>query len=234
MSMETIENTQEKLILRMDVNYSLANAIRRSIEEIDILAVDEVEIFANDSALYDEYLSHRIGLIPLKTDKRMGESTKVEMKLKKKGPCWVYSGDLKGAGKVVYENIPITLLEEGQEIELIATATLGKGVQHAKYSPGLCYYRDLVEIKSAKAEVEKIIRESKGVIKPEKKGNSWVCDLPESDVDKIKEIDKESIKDAGEIIIFIESWGQISAKDILSGAVDVLGKNLDMFEKLIK
>jgi len=232
--MQTEENNSEKLILRLENNYSLANAIRRSIDEVPILAIDEVEIYANDSALYDEYLAHRIGLIPLKTDKRMGASTKIEMKLKKRGPCWVYSGDLEGNGKAVYDNIPLTLLEEGQEIELAATAILGKGVEHAKFSPGLCYYRDLIEVKSSKAEVEKIINESRGLIKPEKKGSAWICDLPEADANKIKEIDKEAMKDSGEIIMIIESWGQISAKDILSGAVEALGKNLDEFEKLIK
>ena len=67
--METIINTPEKLVLRMPANESLANAVRRSLSEVAILAVDEVEIFKNDSALYDEVLAHRIGLIPLKTDK---------------------------------------------------------------------------------------------------------------------------------------------------------------------
>lgn len=232
--METVENTQEKLILRTDANYTLANAIRRSIDEIPVLAFDEVEIFANDSALYDEYLAHRIGLIPLKTEKKMGESTKITMKLKKTGPGWIYSGNLKGGAKVVYDNIPLTLLEERQEIELVATAALGKGIEHAKYSPGLCYYRDLLEINASKPEIEKIIKEAKGAIKPEKKGSSWICDLPEADVDKIKESDKDAVKESGEILIFIESWGQISAKDILSNALDVLDENLDEFEKAIK
>jgi len=49
--MEVIEESPEKLIFRMSANYSLANAIRRSLDEVPVLAFDEVEIFKNDSAL---------------------------------------------------------------------------------------------------------------------------------------------------------------------------------------
>ena len=52
--METIENSKEKLILRIESNEPLANAIRRSVSEVKTLAIDDVEIFKNDSALYDE------------------------------------------------------------------------------------------------------------------------------------------------------------------------------------
>src|SRR3989344_4780539 len=98
--MQLIQKTPEKLILRMNANYGLANAIRRSIEEIPVLAIDEVEFFKNDSALYDEFLAHRIGLIPLKTESKLGSKTNVSLKLKKIGPGIVYSGDLKGNVKV--------------------------------------------------------------------------------------------------------------------------------------
>src|SRR3989344_9307151 len=107
--MQVVDNNKEKLVLRLEANLSLANAIRRSISEIPTLAIDEVEIFKNDSALYDEMLAHRIGLVPLKNEK-LKEKGKIEFKLVKKGPGVVYSGDLKGGGEVVYEGIPLTIL----------------------------------------------------------------------------------------------------------------------------
>lgn len=228
--MQIIHQTPEKMTLRMNANYSLANAIRRSVDEIPVLAVDEVEMFKNDSALYDEFLSHRIGLVPLKTEKKMNEKTRVELKLVKKGPGIVYSGDMKGSADLVHDKIPLTLLEEGQEVELVATAQLGKGVDHAKYIPGLCYYRPLLEVKSSKSEVEKIVNSSNGAIKPEKKGGSWICDLNDVEIEEINKHDKEAIKDADEILMFIESFGQIEAKDILTGAVEALTNNLTEFE----
>ena len=221
------------MIIRTDMGYNLANAIRRSVEEISTLAIDEVEIFRNDSALYDEFLAHRFGLIPLKTDKKMGEKTKVEFKLKNVGPGTVYSGDLKGNAKIMYEGIPLTLLEKGQELELIATARLGKGTDHAKHVPGLCHYRYLTEIKSS-LQIDKLIKEANGIISPEKKRSSWICDLPEATIDEIEKLDKSAVKDSSEILFFIESWGHLEVETILIKAIEILKKNLGEFEKLIK
>ena len=67
--MQTIEKMPEKITFIDDMNISLANAIRRSVNEILILAIDEVDIYKNDSALYDEIIAHRLGLIPLRNQK---------------------------------------------------------------------------------------------------------------------------------------------------------------------
>ncbi len=231
--METILNTPEKLVLKGEISESLANAIRRSVSEVPILAINEVEIFKNDSALYDELVAHRLGLVPLKTEKSMNSKTKVTFKLSKKGPCTVYSGDLKGAADIVQEKIPITLINEGQEVELVATAVLGIGLNHAKYVPGLCYYRQALEIKSS-PKIDDIISKSNGAIKAEKKGSKWLCDLNDSEIEQINNLDKEAISDSREIIFVIESYGNMPAKDILDKAVHALEDNLDDFEKAIK
>ena len=232
--MEIIENTPEMLILRMPANISLANALRRSVLEVPVLAVDEVEIFKNDSALYDEVLAHRIGLIPLKTEPRMSEKTKIDFKLSKTGPCTVYSDDLKGSGEIIYPKMPLSILMEGDKIELVATASLGRGIDHAKYVPGLCYYRHILEVKS-KPEIDKIIQSSNyGWIKSEKKKDKWLCDIDEAEQAKIEGIDKDAISDSDEIIFIIESYGNMPAKDIFKGAIKALESNLDVFEKAIK
>src|SRR3989344_8939581 len=110
--MEVIENTKEQLILRIDANEPLANALRRSLTEVPTLAIDEVEIFKNDSALYDEMIANRIGLIPLKTEKSMNSKTKIDLKLSKKGPCIVCAEDLEGPAEIVHGKIPLTILGE--------------------------------------------------------------------------------------------------------------------------
>src|SRR5512140_1006753 len=111
--MEVIQKSDQKLVIRIDANETLANALRRSVSEVPTLAIDEVEIFKNDSALYDEVLAHRLGLVPLNTEKSMSSKTKIDLKLSKTGPCTVYSGDLKGSAETVFDNIPITILGEG-------------------------------------------------------------------------------------------------------------------------
>lgn len=231
--MELIEKKPEKIVIRMDANETLANALRRSISEVPTLAIDEVEIYKNDSALYDEVLAHRLGLVPLKTEKGMTAKTKVDLKLTREGPCTVYSGDLKGHVDVVYDKIPIVILGEDHKLELVATAILGKGIDHAKYNPGLCFYRHILEVKSS-AETDRVVQKSKGLIKPEKKGSKWLCDLNDSEVEEIQKADKTAISDSEEMIFVIESFGQMDAKDILTKAVAALEDNLDDFEKAVK
>jgi len=221
-----------KLVLRVPAKAPLLNAIRRSINEIKTLAFDEVEIFKNDSALYDEVLANRLGLIPLKTEKGMSEKTKVEFKLVKKGPCTVYAEDLKGNGEIVYGKIPITILGAEHKLELVATAKLSKGIEHAKAVPGLCYYRHILEVASS-SKIDSIVQKSKGFIKAEKKGSKWICDLEEGDIEDIKAIDKTAISDSSEIFFVIESYGNMPAKDILLKAIKAFEENLDEFEEKI-
>tara|TARA_Y100000034_G_C6891791_1_gene410380 strand:+ start:200 stop:898 length:699 start_codon:yes stop_codon:yes gene_type:complete len=232
--MEIIQKTPEKIVLRTNAGYNLANAIRRSVEEIQVLAIDEVEIFKNDSALYDEVLAHRIGLVPLKTEPKMGPKTEVSLKLKKTGPGKVYSGDFEGSAKIVFDKIPLTLLENKQEVEIVATAKLGSGIEHAKYIPGLVYYRNLQEVKSGDSKIEEIVKNSSGEIKPEKKGSKWVCDLNEAEVDDLKKLNNDCVEDSNELLVFVESFGHLDSEKILSHAIDILKKNLKEFEKAVK
>lgn len=231
--MEIIEKSDEKLVIRMDANESLANAIRRSVGEIPTLAIDEVEIFKNDSALYDEILAHRLGLVPLKTEKSMSAKTKIDLKLTKTGPCTVYSGDLVGPADIIFDKIPITILGEGHKVELLATARLGKGTDHAKHNPGICYYKHLLEVKST-PENDAIVQKSKSSFKPEKKGSKWICDINGAEEKQISDMDEEGVKDSNELLMIIESYGSLSAKDILVKAIESLTENLDEFEKALK
>jgi DNA-directed RNA polymerase subunit D len=231
--METITNTKDKLVLKGEITESLANALRRSVSEVPTLAIEEVEFYKNDSALYDEVLAHRLGLVPLITEKSMTSKTKVDFKLTKEGPCTVYSGDLKGSAEMVHKDIPITILGEGHKLELVATAVLGLGVNHAKFIPGLAYYRHLLEVKSS-AEADKIVQSSKfSLIKPVKSGSKWICDLNDVEVQEIQKHDKTAVSDSKEIVFVIESYGNMPAKDIFLGAVDALNENLDFFEKFV-
>ncbi|HEX32809.1 MAG TPA: DNA-directed RNA polymerase subunit D, partial [Candidatus Aenigmarchaeota archaeon] len=158
MKVETIEESDDKLVLVISkVTPGFVNAVRRSvINEVPVLAIEKVFISKNSSAMYDEILAHRLGLIPLITpsgysyDKRDAPANQVRVTLKKQGPATVYSGDLEFSDpevKPVFDNIPIVELLNNQEIELEAVAIMGKGREHAKWSPGIAYHKNYPKIK---------------------------------------------------------------------------------------
>ena len=242
----------EKVKFLTNANETLANAIRRSVNEIPILAIEETEIYKNDSALYDEVLAHRLGLIPLKDKRKITEREKcsckgkgcskciLQLTLKAKGPCTVYSGDIKGDVEIIYDKMPIVILDVNQELEIVCFAQLGKGVKHAKYSPGLIYYRNISEVTIKNIEkAERILEKIKDSL-IDFKGKSKIGDTIKStaDSDYIESlIDEENVIEVNqgeEIIYFVEAWGQIESTEILKQAVKELGSKLKEVLKTVK
>jgi DNA-directed RNA polymerase subunit D len=237
--MEIIEKKENQITFRAEISDSLANAIRRYINQIPILAIDEVEIYKNDSPLYDETIAHRMGLIPLKMDKAVNEKTEMELKLEVKGEGIVYSGDLKGALGVVYDRIPITSLGEEGELQVVAFAKTGKGNEHSKFSPGLLFYRHVVEIKMDANLYDKmkellpnneIKKEGKNIVilDDQKKEVSDICEEICREEGKKLEIIPQN-----ELIITVESFGQIDVNEIFKKAISYLEKDLEFVSKKI-
>ena len=210
---------KQRLSFLTDMSTSLANAIRRSVLEIPVMAIDEVEIIKNDSALYDEILAHRLGLVPIKTDKTTKE---IKFKLKEVGPKIVYSLDIKpdiGTGF----KILLVILDKDQEIEMVCNARLGKGIEHLKHSPGLAYYKHNID-----EEILDFVNiDENGIISYDEE------DLKNKGLseEKIKKI--KSVKEAKELVFNIESWGQINVKDIFVKAIEALQDNLKELNKSV-
>lgn len=142
-----------------DTHNTIVNAFRRIIlDEVPTFAIEDVEVVSNDSALYDETLAHRLGLVPLSTDLKsynFKEDCKcggvgcalceVSMSLAQDEDGYVYSDSIKSNDpKIVpvHKKIPITKLIDGQKIELNLTAVLGKGTVHAKWAPAHAYLKE--------------------------------------------------------------------------------------------
>ena len=230
--MKIIKKTDEKLIFSLKMNESLANSIRRSVSLIPTMAVDVVEIARNDSALYDETLAHRIGLVPLKFNKSFKKDSVLKIKLNAKKEGTVYSGEIKGNCAVVDENIPLTILGENQEIKIKGTTKMGMGKDHAKFSPGLLFYRNISKItmdKEFEGEIKKTFPEneinvkgSKIVVEDDKEKS--LLDFCEGLAEKQKK--KIEIEEGDRLMFAVESFGQIKAEEVFKKAVEILKKEL--------
>jgi len=156
LKIDIIDQTDRKLKFVLEgSNPQFANAIRRiSMSEIPAMSVESVDFANNDSVLYDEILAHRLSMIPLvfnpknykvkETDEDTGSMYEVLLVIDKKGPCMVYSKDIKSSDpdvKPLYDNIPIVELAEGQNLKLDATAILGYGKNHSKWAAAVTSYR---------------------------------------------------------------------------------------------
>ena len=154
---KVLEESGNTVSLQLEgIDRSYANAVRRfCIAEVPAMAIDDVVILENSSVLYDEILSHRLGMIPIKTDlskynlpdecdcgNPLGcHKCRVLFVLDAKGKekvSTVTSGDLVSEDRdvrPVSESIPLVKLALGQSVKLEAYARLGRGKEHAKWQP---------------------------------------------------------------------------------------------------
>ena len=235
--MELKKNTPEIITFISDMDVGLANAIRRNVDEIPILAIEDVDIYKNDSALYDEIIAQRLGLIVLKNQK-LKKNQIIEMKLKSKGNGEKTKVLAEGLGdNVIHPKTPIILLEEGQELEIVAKAKMGKGADHAKFSPGVIFYKHLPKIKISE-EGEKHMELAE--IYPDtfekfgeklKVKDASVGDLDLEDMERFPGVD---VRFDNNLVLMIEAWGQIGAKEIFPEACKALKENLSEVSKALK
>lgn len=232
-------------LISKNTNAEFLNALRRTaMFELPAMAIEDVYYLQNSSAIYDEVLAHRLGLIPFTTDLKtykLPENCKCKGKgcancqlklvLKEKGPKMVHSSDFKSkdpAVKPVFDKIPLVLLLEGQELELEAIAVLGKGKEHIKWSPCLMYYQHYPKItitsglKDAKVAYEHCPRKvfdlkgGKLTVK-----NLEACNLCLSCQDRTEGgVKIDHVED--KFIINVESWGQHSPKTIVEESAKIL------------
>ena len=237
--MKLIEQKPNQIIFKAEIEESLANALRRCFNKIPILAIEELEISKNDSPIYDETLAHRVGLVPLKMEKFDAKKLPV-LKLSVKKEGMVQSEELIGTAQVVYKKMPLTFLNKGQELEILAHTKIGCGSEHSKFSPGIMFYRNACEIVVDKSVYEEIKKHCPNVEVKEKGnkilifdyGKQEICDICEGICEKSKKEFETTL--TNNLIITIESFGQLETREIFKGAIEELRKDLKEVVKKIK
>lgn len=175
-----LKDDEMTFILR-NVDTSFANALRRIIiSEVPTLAIDLVEIETNTSVLPDEFISHRLGLIPLNSkyvkkflytkdcdciekcdncsiDFTLDIYCKDNIHLVKSNDLITYSKDVNPIKDIV-----IVKLGKNQEIKLKAIAKKGIGKEHAKWSPvSTATYQIIADIKIDQKKINIMTEEQK-------------------------------------------------------------------------
>ena len=259
-----------------DVNYSFVNSIRRSlVSMVPCLAIHEVDFhmgslgayvdeesgeekeYESISAMFNEIVAHRIGMLPIPTDEKtveafgesIGDDTKqpdIMYSLHKQGPCTVYSGDLEpvngDASLVIPEtSVPIVKLAEGQAILVYAKAKMGTAKQHAKWQTVVAprfYQAPTLTVSSGKGS--KTVIDTVGKENFKKKGKNHVIDDPVKAHEAIKKLESlwndEDAKNAMTVtrnkthfILEFETTGAMEAKLALEQALKSLDSHCKDF-----
>ena len=94
-------------------------------------APEEVVVQCNTSWQTDEYIAHRIGLVPFR---KVGNGT--SMRLTVQGPCIAKASDLVGPGfEAVHPDIPILSLPmSDQKLDMTVRFAKHRASKHARYS----------------------------------------------------------------------------------------------------
>ena len=172
-TIQVLTSDEKKISIKLKgVTLQYANALRRiCLNGVAIYAIDTVDMIENSSVLADEGITHRLGLIPLKTDlSRSDESDSRIMLTLDSGDDtetgrMVTSAELLSDDKVVKpssDQIPIIHLAPGQKLKFEAYARLGRGTEHAKWNSS-----NIAVLLDTKKEDEHILTvETTGALKP--------------------------------------------------------------------
>jgi len=257
-----VKGLEMKFILK-EASPAKANALRRAIlTDVPTLAIDEVIFFENTTSFFDEYIAHRLGLIPLKADisslnlpsececggggcpkctvvLNLDEKSDVDYRV-------IYSSSLKSSApdvQPVSPKIPIVTLMRGERLNLQAVARLGTGRDHAKWQPvsTVSYkYMPIVTIDQEKCDSCGIcIQYCPKHVLAEENGRVVVRDLEECSLCKscVRKCPRSAIEVEGDPTCFIfklESVGAMPPKQIVEMALNALVKKLEELKKYAK
>ncbi len=242
MKVELLERDEESAkFLVKGVNTGLMNAFRRAvISEVPTLAIHEVYFYENTSPLWDEFIAHRLGLIPLRAEYgTYNEHTEVTLSLEASGPKVVYSGDLVSSDPSVVpvdDRIIVVKLMDGQRLRLEAKARMGTARMHAKWQAGLASYRHVYRAEVKKPDAVKAEGGDVKKIEEENKSPAGLSDASLNLLKDVAEADPDAVilkRNPDQFILYVETYGNMPLNKLIEAACDTLEKRLKEFEEAI-
>lgn len=232
--MKVLNEDEKTLVLLSDKETpALLNAMRRAIiSEIPAMSIDEVDFYENNSALFNDYLANRMGMIPLTWEDGIEDGAKIAFSLNAEAVeeiKTVYSRDLVSSDekiKVYSENIPVAVLNKGQKLRLEAFAVKGTAKIHARFQSALASYGKAGEFKAA----EKCRKCSNPLVAFQ--GLAGKKDLPENSF-----LCANCSKPEGEgkeFLFVVESFNNLSAREQYSRALKVMEEKSKALAKEFK
>jgi len=266
-TLEVLELTPERIVLASKgFSVPLMNAIRRlSLSDVPSMAVDFAYFYDNNTGIHDEIIAHRLGLLVLRSDAALGkykgpEECKeaeppnpdcfvdlyLEKEVKEGEPgVYVKASDISSSDpevKPVHPETPIAYLAPGQRIQVVAYARLGRGKEHAKWSPASVAslkYSTVVSVhaKSLSGECAKCLEAYPEVVEAAREGRGEV-ELPyNKNASGLLYCEETSCSsqisvrfDSERLILVIETTGALSPQRIVYEAIRELKRKI---EKLI-
>lgn len=241
----------------------IANGIRRvMMVEVPTMAIDDVIIIENTSALRDETIGHRLGLIPLKTDLEsyvprelcdchsdLGCSKcSVTLTLEAEAPDGarnVYSKEIRSSDPEVVPvsgDIPVLKLARGQRVRLEAYARLGTGREHAKWQPvsvSAYKYAVVLKVDPERCDLCKKCLKAcpKGVLGTDDK-RVFVVDYEKCDMCRlcVNECPKDAIEveeEKNAFVFKVESTGALPPERIVEKALEILVEKTKDFKEQV-
>ncbi len=260
-SVKILEKSDNYLKMIIDgVCPQLVNALRRVlISDVPCLAIDEVVILDNTSVMFDEVLAHRLALIPLKTDlKKFPKieeceegiadqsqcSTRLTLQVEAREPTIVYSRDLKSDDpdvEPVYPDIPIVKLSKGQRIVLEAIAKLGRARNHVKWQACIAAYYYYPKIDILNRNDRKCYELCSQICED---ALEWDNGMSVKDVEKCtfsrwktcEQVCEGSIEvhwEKNKYVFWVESFGNLSMRDLIEEAFRILRRKFEDFVELL-
>ena len=145
--MMQVQVTQEDdlgMTLRISHSHTdFVNSLRRSImHDVPTLAISRVHVKHNNSVMADEFLAHRLGLLPIVCpepppgDDAEAATHEETFRLDIEGPYTVTAADLQHDSlRMAYPGTPLVVLGKQQRLVIDAVARWGTGKTHARFIP---------------------------------------------------------------------------------------------------